>query len=136
MPSPHRVDTFLATYPEPVQQTAAAARRLLHGALPGIVETVDASSKLIGYRYGEGYKGLICTLIMSQTGVKLGIFRGSELPDPNHLMTGTGKVHRHVQLRSEADLDRPGLKRLIADAFDAWQTRNAGVTPGRDGDRS
>jgi hypothetical protein len=32
---------------------------------------------MISYSYGPGYKGVVCTLIMSQTEVKLGIFRGT-----------------------------------------------------------
>jgi len=125
MSSPRDVDAFLAGYPDHVRETAAAARDLLKSVLPGIVETVDTSAKLIGYNYGPGYKGLICTLIMSQRGVKVGLFRGSELPDPKHLMTGAGKVHRHVQLRGVDDLKRPGLKQLLEAALAAWRNRSA-----------
>jgi hypothetical protein len=125
MPSARHVEALLAAYPAHVREIASAARNLLEGALPDISETVDASAKLIAYSYGPGYKGVICTLIMSQTGVKLGIFRGSELPDPKHLMTGAGKVHRHVSLRSVDDLRHPGLKRLLKDAVAAWHRRKA-----------
>ena len=118
------IDAFLSTYPEQVQATASAARRLLKDMLPGVAETVDESAKLLGYSYGPGYKGVLFTLIMSQTGVKLGIFRGSELPDPKHLMAGAGKVHRHVQLRSAADIKQPGLKPLLKAALSAWRKRN------------
>jgi hypothetical protein len=126
MSSGQHVDAFLAAYPEQVREVASAARLLLRGALPGIAETVDGSAKLIGYSYGPGYKGVVCTLIMSQSGVKLGIFRGSELPDPKHLMTGAGKVHRHVQLSSVDDLKQSGLKQLLKDALGAWRRRNMG----------
>jgi hypothetical protein len=122
--STSHIDAFLSTYPEQVQATASAARRLLKDMLPGVAETVDESAKLLGYSYGPGYKGVLFTLIMSQTGVKLGIFRGSELPDPKHLMAGAGKVHRHVQLRSAADIKQPGLKPLLKAALSAWRKRN------------
>ena len=122
--STSHIDAFLSAYPAQVQETASAARRLLKEMLPGVAETVDESAKLLGYSYGPGYKGLLFTLIMSQTGVKLGIFRGSELPDPKHLMAGAGKVHRHVQLRSAADIKQPGLKPLMKAALSAWRKRN------------
>lgn len=118
------IDAFLARYPEPVQALVAAARALLQDALPGAAETLDASAKLLAYRYAPGYKGLVCTLILSQTGVKLGIFRGAELPDPRHLLAGAGKVHRHVQLRTTADLKQPGLRPLLKVALAAWRKRN------------
>jgi hypothetical protein len=124
MSSSQHVDAFLATYPEPVQETAFAARDLVRSMLPDIVESVDESARLVSYSYGSGYKGVICTLIMSQKGVKLGIFRGSELPDPKELMTGTGKVHRHVQLQSPSDVRRAGLRQLLKDALRAWRERS------------
>jgi hypothetical protein len=117
------VESFLAAYPAGVRELAGAARKALAKALPGVAETVDGSAKLLGYSYGSGYKGLVCTLIMSKTGVKLGIFRGAELPDPARLLQGTGKVHRHVQLRSAADLERPELERLLSAALAALKTR-------------
>ena len=121
------IGAFLAGYPQPVQEIASATRGLLEEVLPGIEETLDTSSRLIGYRYAPGYTGLLCTLIPSRKEVKLGIFRGSELPDPKHLMTGAGKVHRHVPLRRLADLRQPGLKPLLTRALTAWRSRSAGL---------
>ncbi len=118
------VDELLRGYPAAVRETAGAARDLLTTVLPGIEEKADFSAKLIGYSYGPGYKGVVCTLILSKTGVKLGLFRGAELPDPKKLLAGEGKVHRHVQLRSPADLDRPGLKALLRAALKAWRARS------------
>jgi hypothetical protein len=124
MATAQQVDAFLSSYPQQVQECASAARQLLKDMLPGISEGLDESAKLLSYSYGPGYKGLLFTLIMSQTGVKLGIFRGSELPDPKHLMAGAGKVHRHVQLRSPSDIEKPGLERLLKAALSAWRSRN------------
>jgi hypothetical protein len=124
-------DAFLAAYPEDVRELANAARRTLAAALPGAYESVDTAAKLLGYSYAPGYKGVVCTLIMSKTGVKLGIFRGAELPDPSGLLQGAGKVHRHVQLKRVADLERPELKRLLETALAAWRSRStAPTTPG------
>jgi hypothetical protein len=124
MPDATNLETFLASYPPDVRELALAARGFLADALPGAAETIDASAKLFGYAYGPGYKGVVCTLLMSKTGVKIGIARGSELPDPEHLMQGCGKVHRHVQLQTIADLKQPGLKPLLKAALSAWRKRN------------
>jgi hypothetical protein len=124
VPNATDIETFLAPYPPQVREVALAARDFLAEALPGAAETLDGSAKLLGYGYGPGYKGLVCTLLLSQTGVKLGIARGSELPDPKHLMQGSGRVHRHVQLRTTADLKKPGLKPLLKAALAACKKRN------------
>jgi hypothetical protein len=39
-------------------------------------------------------------------------------------MQGSGKVHRHVQLRTNNDLKQPGLKPLLEAALAAWKKRN------------
>jgi hypothetical protein len=116
---------LLAAYPDAVRELADAARKALAKALPGVAEGVDRSAKLLSYSYAPGYKGVVCTLILSKTGVKLGLFRGSELPDPAQLLEGSGKVHRYVQLRKPADLESPDLQRLLAAALAAWRARAA-----------
>jgi hypothetical protein len=118
------VESFLAAYPDGVREVALAASDFLLKALPGAEVTLDESAKILGYGYGPGYKGLVCTLILSQKGVKLGIARGAELPDPEQLLQGSGKVHRHVPLQTRADLKRPGLKPLLQAAFAVWKKRN------------
>ena len=125
MRSHHDIDTFIAVYPPEVRVLIRAARRFLAEALPGSAETLDEPARVIGYSYGPGYKGLVCTLILSRTGVKVGVVRGSELPDPRGLLDGSGKVHRHVAVKSPADLKRPGLKPLLKAALSAWKARNA-----------
>ncbi len=126
MPAENEIDAFLAKYPAEVGELAQAARRLLNEMLPKAEETLDQSARVIGFGYGPGYKGCVCTLIMSQKGVKIGLFRGSELPDPKGLLAGSGKVHRHVALQTLADLKQPGLKPLIKAAFAAWKERSKG----------
>src|ERR1700687_680780 len=118
------IETFLAPFPPEVRVLALVARDFLAQALPGAAENLDRSAKLFGYSYGPGYKGLLCTLLLSKTGIKLGIARGSELPDPKQLMHGSAKVHRHVQLRTKDDLNHPGLKPLLKAALAAWKKRN------------
>lgn len=125
MPNTQQVESFLSSYPEEVRETVRAAREFLAARLPKAQESIDESAKLFGFSYGPGYKGLVCTLIMSRSGVKLGIVRGAELADPNRLLTGTGKVHRHVQLHNAADLQRAGMNDLLRQVLEAWRERNA-----------
>jgi hypothetical protein len=84
------VQKFLATYPPDVQDLARKLRKLVMEAVPGSVEMVDTSAKVIGYGFGAGYKDLICTIMPSKGGVKLGVARGGDLPDPKQLLEGSG----------------------------------------------
>jgi hypothetical protein len=46
-------------------------------------------------------------------GVNLGFARGADLPDPSHLLTGTGKRARHVKITGEAQIGAPALRALL-----------------------
>lgn len=76
-----------------------------------------------GYAYGLGYRGLGCTLLLSQSGVKLGLNKGADLKDPQGLLRGSGKVHRHVQFQSPKDLKQMGLTALVDGARALCQER-------------
>jgi hypothetical protein len=116
-------ETLLAKYPPEVQALAAAARAALAQWLPRSEEVVDATAPVIAYAYGPGYKGLVCSLILSKTGVKIGLAHGSELPDPAGLLAGAGKVHKHIQLHSPSDLGNPAVRALVKAAYAAWKRR-------------
>jgi hypothetical protein len=48
--------------------------------------------------------------------VNVGFFHGSELPDPERLLVGSGKFMRHVKLHPGMPVDRMALTRLIENA--------------------
>ena len=51
------------------------------------------------------------------THVNVGFFRGAEIPDPDHLLEGTGTFMRHVKLMPERDVDVAALHKLIETAY-------------------
>jgi hypothetical protein len=123
MSIPSDVEELIGLYPTEVRALALAARELITRVVVGGQETVDRTAKVIGYGYGPGYKDTICTLIMSKRGVKLGIVRGSELPDPDSLLQGSGKVHRYIPLQTVADVKHPGVEQMIRAGLVAWKQR-------------
>jgi hypothetical protein len=117
------IDTLLRPYPEDVQILARQARKTLREWLPNATEGVDTTARMFAYSYGPGYKGMVCTLLLSKSGIKLGLVGGAALADPHGLLAGTGKVHRHVQLRAVRDLQQAGLKQLVLGASAACRKR-------------
>jgi len=118
-------EDVLQSCPPDVQVLADKARRLLLKLLPKAEETVDPTASVLSYGYGPGYRGMICTLLLSKSGVKIGLVGGAELADPNGLLEGSGKKHKYIQLKMASDLNRPGVKQLIKAAHAAWRQRNA-----------
>jgi hypothetical protein len=46
-----------------------------------------------------------------------GFFQGASLPDPAHLLQGSGKFMRHVKLRPGTPADTASLRKLIEAAY-------------------
>ena len=119
---------LLEPYSPEVQKLALAARKFVLKLIPKATEMVDTKSKVIGFGFGTGYKDMICSLMPAKTWVTLGIGWGAELPDPQKLMEGAGKVHRHVKLKSGSDLKIPALEALLKAGVARWETEQRPVT--------
>ena len=55
--------------------------------------------------------------------VNVGFFHGAALPDPAHLLQGTGKSMRHVKLRPETLTNLAALTQLIDVAYQDIKSR-------------
>jgi hypothetical protein len=55
--------------------------------------------------------------------VNVGFFQGATLPDPAHLLQGTGKFMRHVKLKSRTATNAAALSRLIEAAYSDIKSR-------------
>jgi hypothetical protein len=116
---------LVASYPREVQDLARATRALMLELLPQVEETVDPRGPYVSYGYGPGYKGVVSYITINRKGVKLGVAGGSSLPDPRKLLQGAGRSHRHIVIKTPADLRTPGLGPLVRAALAAWKKDRA-----------
>lgn len=117
MAPPTHISDFLAAYAPHIQDLALMVRSMLTERLPGITEQVDLPAKMIAYTYGPKYKDLICVLIPSRKGLKLGFNRGVDLPDPNCQLQGSGKILRYVDIKNAEQIQLDALAELIVAAL-------------------
>ena len=90
---------------------AKAVRALMKKAVKGVEEYVNP-----WMIPSFDSNGPLCCFMVGKEHVTFAFMRGAALPDPEKLLEGTGKGVRHVKLRSVADVKRPGVKKLIAEA--------------------
>jgi hypothetical protein len=119
----NQTENFLNNYDTKVQAHIHELRQLIKKTIPGIKEELDLSARIIGCGFGPRYKDVICTIIPSKKGLKVGFFRGTELPDPHGILQGLGKVHKYVEIRSEADIRSAPFKTLLKEAHKAYLKR-------------
>jgi hypothetical protein len=109
-----------------------AMRRSLRKRLPSAHELVYAyrSWFVISYSPSEhGYEGVL-GIRGDTNGVKLYFNHGKELPDPEKLLRGSGKLVRSIDLESASTLARPEVARLIDEAIARNRVPFAGAGQG------
>lgn len=100
----------IASFSPEMQQLAISTRKLIHEILPEVVEVVWIKQKNTGFGTGKKKKTEhFCWLMPASRHVTLGFNYGAELPDPKHLLTGTGKLFRHIKINSLEQLSNPDL---------------------------
>ena len=117
------IEDFLSQYNEQVIGNSQYLRKLLLTNLPNITEQFDAPARMIAYCYGQKYTELICVIIPSKKGLKLGFNNGVELPDPTKLLKGSGKISRYVEILSEQQINSAELKNLLQSALVNYKQR-------------
>jgi hypothetical protein len=118
-----KVTAFLSQYDPVVYDTALYLRQIILTKLPGITELVDLPAKMIAYCYGQKYIEMICTIIPSKKGIKLGFYKGVDLPDPGHLLQGTGKISRYLEIKPGEPVSSSAVKGLLKAALAAHKQR-------------
>ena len=107
-------DEILDTSSSRVRDLAARTRALIRDVMPDVVEVPWTRQRVVGY--GVGPKKMsehFCHITFHKNHVNLGFNYGSELPDPEGLLLGSGKLLRHVKISSPEDLSNPALRRLL-----------------------
>jgi hypothetical protein len=111
------IEEFLADYTPDVRELAWKMRAVIREVMPETIEQLDAPAHLIGYGIDRTYKGLICGITMHTAHINLMFARGTELPDPEHLLVGSGKRARHVKIQRSAEVENPAVRALLVAAI-------------------
>lgn len=86
--------------------------------IPGSIEMVydKKNSLVIGFCSAERASNVINSIAVYSKWINLYFFEGDTLPDPEGLLQGTGSMVRSIRVTDAADLDRPAVKALMAEA--------------------
>lgn len=111
-------EQFLATYREDVRDICLDLRSLVAEVLPDAEEILFEGYKNFSYGVEGGRRDqdLICYIAPFKTSANLGFFRGALLPDPNGLLTGTGKLLRHVKFTKREQTRDDRVRELLVAA--------------------
>lgn len=70
------------------------------------------------FSISEKLSDAFCMLPIYTNHLNLGFNKGTLLKDPNKLLTGTGNLIRHIDIKKPGDYRNPKVKMLIKEAID------------------
>jgi hypothetical protein len=110
---------FMAKYTPAMAKEGRAALARLRRLVPGAVQMVydNWNGLVVGFSPTERPSDAVVSILMVPDHVSLCFIQnGPELPDPQHLLKGSGNVVRHIKLGSARDLDKPAIRALVKTA--------------------
>ena len=123
--SPSRqLDAFLRRFAPAIRRIVHEARTRLRRRLPTALELVydNYNALAIGFASSERTSDTIVSIAVYARGVNLYFMYGAALPDPHHVLIGSGNQGRFVRLESASMLDRPEIEELLVAAIDEGDT--------------
>ncbi len=112
------VEEFFAAYSPKVEAIGLDLRRQVQALLPDAEEILFEGWKNVSYgdRQGRSDKHLLLYIAPFKDSVNLGFCRGANLPDEARLLKGSGKLMRHLKLKSKTDYTPAQIATLILEA--------------------
>src|SRR5579862_8613487 len=111
---------FIARYSPTIAKRARTILAKMRARLPGATELVydNYNGLVIGFGPSERASEAPFSIVVYPKYIRLFFLGGADLPDPDGLLEGSGKVVRSIVLDDAGVLDRPAVKTLMAQAVD------------------
>lgn len=109
----------MARYRPDIAKLGRAALVTLRKRLPGTIEMVydNYNALVIGFSPSERPSDAIFSIALYPRWVNVFFLQNAtELDDPERLLSGSGNRVRSIRLTSSEDLDKPGVRALMAQA--------------------
>ncbi len=114
-----QLNRFLARYHPDIAKLGRAALMTMRKRLPGTIEMVydNYNALVIGFSPNDRPSDAIFSIALYPRWVNLFFLQdATELEDPERLLRGSGNRVRSIRLTSSEDLDKPGVRALMAQA--------------------
>ncbi len=116
---PREMVALLARFDPAIRTLVREARVTLRRRMPTAIELVydNARALAIGFASSDRTSDTIVSLAVYARGVNLYFMYGATLPDPHHLLLGSGNQGRFVRLESVEMLDTREIDDLLTAAI-------------------
>jgi hypothetical protein len=116
-----RIDGFIDKYSADIAEQTREIVAKMRARLPGAVELIYDNYNALVFGYGptERPSEAIVSIAVMPRWVDLCFIQNApELPDPDGILLGSGKMARHIMLKSPDSLDEPAVQAILETALD------------------
>jgi hypothetical protein len=122
------VEHFLIGLPPELYDIVHELRNVVNSEAPGVSEVLRPRTRSISYYFkerGGPVTAGVCGISLRDTHLHLYFPLGALIPDPQHLLSGSGKAMRHLVLSSYETVPWEAVRELIREhaAFDVRSMR-------------
>jgi len=116
---------FIARFDPAIGILVRSARAAVRQRLPTAIELVydNYNALAIGFGATERASDAILSLAVYARGVNLYFIYGATLPDPEHLLKGSGNQGRFIRLKDASALNTPAVEALLRAAVQQARPR-------------
>lgn len=128
---PHpQLSTFLQPYDSGIQHLVLELRGFILQTVPKCNELIwdNYNAVAIAYSLSEQLKDAFCHLSVYANHVNFGFNRGSELPKTSLVLSGNGKLIRHLSVKSVEDFPETAVTTLVYAALGIAEKRNPSLS--------
>lgn len=109
---------MLSRYDISVGELALGLREIVLKEAPEAIEKLlQVYALVFWYSLSGRMSDAFCQVVIYPKGVNLMFNRGAELPDPEGVLVGEGKIIRHIKVRRPGDLKNPHLRKFVRAAL-------------------
>jgi len=111
--------TFLTPYPTAVVNTALWLRGFIWDIYPESNELIydNYNAVAVGFSPTDKAGDVFCSFAVYSKYVNLGFNRGSELHDPQQLLSGQGSLYRYITVKDINELPQAYIISMMYDAY-------------------
>jgi hypothetical protein len=112
MPEPTTAQDWIA-HKGKAAKLGEKLRQTIMAILPDIVEVPNFKAGFISYGVGADYEDTVVVIRSDGPVWSMGFYRGRDLPDPEGLLKGNGRLHAAAVIAGRADLESGALRDLL-----------------------
>jgi hypothetical protein len=109
------INNYLTKQPEEIREICEKLLETAKESMPGAIEIFAHGAP--GYSTTNSSYDRIVYIVAQKKWVNLGFFFGSDIPDPEKLMEGTGVRMRHIKIKNKTEVSNPAVHEILKAAW-------------------